>query len=73
MSTRPFQQAIATTRSVLANVTPAQMGDSTPCAKWDIVGGQAFFATCMRGEQPGGDETEWSAVDQLAAFPGRRV
>lgn len=75
MSTQPLQQAIAATRSVLANVTPAQMGDATPCAKWDvsglvnhIVGGQAFFATCMRGEQPGGDETDWSAGDYLASF-----
>ena len=50
MSTQALEQAIAITRGVLANVTPDQMGDATPCAQWKvsdlvnhIVGGQYFF------------------------------
>ena len=74
MTTEVLEQAIATTRGVLANVSPDQLDDATPCASWKvrdlinhIVGGQYFFAGGVRGELPSGD-TDWAAGDFLADF-----
>jgi len=75
MSTEPLEQAIASTRAVLTNVTPDQLGASTPCAKWTvselinhIVGGQYFFAAGAAGAPPAGGDTDYSAGDYVAAF-----
>ena len=74
MSTEPLEQAIASTRGVLAGVTKQQLGDATPCASWKvsdlinhIVGGQYFFAASVNGETNEGD-TDFSATDFLSAF-----
>ena len=74
MTTEVLEQAIATTRGVLANVSRDQLDDATPCASWKvrdlinhIVGGQYFFAGGVRGELPSGD-TDWAAGDFLADF-----
>ena len=74
MTTEVLEQAIATTRGVLANVSHDQLDDATPCASWKvrdlinhIVGGQYFFAGGVRGELPSGD-TDWAAGDFLADF-----
>ncbi len=74
MTTQPLQQAIASTRSVLANVTADQMDNETPCASWKvsdlinhIVGGQQFFLAALNGEPPGG-EADHSAGDFLASY-----
>ena len=74
MTTEVLEQAIATTRGVLANVSRDQLDDATPCASWKvrdlinhIVGGQYFFAGGVRGELPSG-ETDWAAGDFLADF-----
>ena len=75
MSTAPFQQAIAATRSVLANVTADQMTNASPCASWDVagvinhvVGGQYFFIAGMKGQPPAGGDTNWAEGDYMAAF-----
>jgi uncharacterized protein (TIGR03086 family) len=75
MSTQPLQQAIASTRSALANVTPDQLQNATPCASWDvaalinhIVGGQHFFVSALKGEPPADDATDFASGDFLAAF-----
>ena len=75
MSTAPLEQAIATTRSVLANVTPDQLDGDSPCSQWKvrdvvnhIVGGQHFFAAAVRGETPDGGETDFTSGDIVAAF-----
>lgn len=75
MSTQPLEQAIAATRSVLAGVASDQLDAPSPCAQWKvrdvvnhIVGGQKFFTTAMRGEQPGGDEVDYAAGDFLTSF-----
>ncbi len=75
MSTETLEQAIASTRSVLAAVSREQLGDQTPCASWKvsdlikhIVGGQHFFTAALAGEPPSGDETDYSAGDFVAAF-----
>ena len=77
MTTEVLEQAIATTRGVLANVSRDQLDDATPCASWKvrdlinhIVGGQYFFAGGVRGELPSG-ETDWAAGDFLADFDTR--
>jgi len=75
MATEPLEQAIATTRSVLAKVPKEKLGDATPCTQWKvsdlinhIVGGQYFFAGAARGEAPVAGETDFSATDFLAAY-----
>lgn len=76
MSTATLERAFATTRSVLANVSPGQLHDPTPCASWDvsalihhIVGGTFWFATNMEGSQTSeGDVPDFAAGDYLAAF-----
>jgi uncharacterized protein (TIGR03086 family) len=75
MSTAPLEQAIASTRGVLAGIQPDQLASSTPCASWKvsdvinhIVGGQFFFAAAVRGESPSGTPPDFAAGDYLAAF-----
>ena len=74
MSTAPLQQAVATTRGVLAAVTPDQLGAPTPCASWDvaalinhIIGAQHFFLSSVTGT-PLTDPPDFAAGDYLAAF-----
>ncbi len=74
MSTQPLEQAIAVTRGVLANVTPEQLGDPTPCESWDvaalinhIVGAQHFFLAGLTGTPPAAPG-DFAAGDYLAAY-----
>ncbi|MCU1466735.1 MAG: hypothetical protein JWM72_2663 [Actinomycetia bacterium] len=75
MTTEALEQAIASTRTVLAGVSKEQLGDDTPCVAWKvsdvinhIVGGQYFFEAGARGEQQAGGETDFSAGDFVSAF-----
>jgi len=74
MSTQPLEQAIAVTRGVLANVTPAQLGDPTPCESWDvaalinhIVGAHHFFLAGLSGKPPAAS-ADYAAGDFVAAY-----
>lgn len=78
MSTESLQQAFDSTRAVLANVEPGQMGDPTPCATWDvaglvnhIVGGTHWFAAAVNDggtDSTGDDMPDFASGDYLAAF-----
>lgn len=75
MSIMPLQQAIQSTRAVLANVTPEQLTSSTPCASWNvselinhIVGAQYFFSSAAKGEAPSADSVDFAAGDFISAF-----
>ena len=75
MSIMPLQQAVQSTRAVLANVTADQLGASTPCASWNVsalinhvVGAQHFFTAAVKGEPPSGDSVDFASGDYLAAF-----
>ena len=75
MSTQPLEQAIAVSRGVLANVKADQLGDSTPCAAWNvsglidhIVGANIFFSSGVTGAPPAGIDAKFSEGDYLAAF-----
>src|SRR5215475_12481382 len=75
MSAEPFEQAVASTRTVLAWVKPDQLDRATPCASWNvsdlinhIVGGQFFFAAIARGDQPSRDDTDYANGDFVDAF-----
>jgi uncharacterized protein (TIGR03086 family) len=75
MATDPLEQAIASTRTVLAGVSKDQLGDDTPCAQWKvsdlinhIVGAQSFFEAGAKGEQLAAGETDFAATDFVAAF-----
>ncbi len=75
MNANPLETAIASTRSVLAGVSADQLHATTPCAQWDvsalinhIVGGQRFFATAIRGQQPSGEEHDDATGDYRTAF-----
>ena len=75
MTTELLEQAIASTRGVLVNVSKEQLGDDTPCAAWKvrdlinhIVGGQYFFEAGVNGAPPAGGDTEFSAGDVVSAF-----
>jgi uncharacterized protein (TIGR03086 family) len=75
MSTQPFEQAVASARSVLSGVQSGQFSDPTPCASWDvkelinhIIGGQYFFAAGMAGSPPPSDAPDFAAGDYMDAF-----
>ncbi len=75
MSTSQLEDAIASTRQILAGVTADQLALSTPCASWDVsalinhmVGGQLFFEAGVLGSPPAADDTDYAAGDYLAAF-----
>lgn len=77
MATEGLEQAMATTRSVLANVTPDQFDAVTPCESWDvralvnhIVGGSHYFAACVNdGKHPANaNDIDYTQGDLLAAY-----
>ena len=76
MSTAPYEQAIATAKSVLAGVKPNQIGATTPCASWKVsdvlnhlVGEQFWFAQIANGSaKPAAPSTDFSAGDFNSAF-----
>lgn len=77
MSTEALEQAIASTRTVLAGVSADHLGTDTPCSSWKVsdlinhlVGGQYFFAATVSGAPPAEGETDFSASDFLATFDG---
>ncbi len=63
MTVEMLERAIASTKTVLANVKPDQLDDTTPCQSWKVrdlinhfVGGTYFFAAVAKnGEPPQGD------------------
>ncbi|HLK44662.1 MAG TPA: TIGR03086 family metal-binding protein [Acidimicrobiales bacterium] len=75
MTTELLEQAISSTRGVLATVSKQQLGEDTPCAEWKIsdlinhvVGGQYWFAAMVHGEEPDPAEVDFSATDFVSAF-----
>jgi uncharacterized protein (TIGR03086 family) len=73
--TGPLSRAFAAARSVLANVKPDQLDDSTPCASWKVrqlinhmVVAPRWGVGAMRSGQPGADDTDFSSGDYLAAY-----
>jgi len=75
MSTQSLQQAITSTRAVLAGVTRDQLDSPTPCQSWTVaqlvdhvVGAQFFFTAVARGEQLSGEPRKFADGDFLAAF-----
>lgn len=74
MSAQVYEQAVASTRAVLENVSADQMSAATPCASWDvsalvnhIVGAQDFFLAGLEGRPPA-EEQDYAAGDYVAAF-----
>jgi uncharacterized protein (TIGR03086 family) len=74
MSTQPLEQAVATTRAVLAKVATSQLDAATPCQSWDVrglinhvVGGQYFFAAGVQGTPPPAEQ-DYAGGDFVAAF-----
>jgi uncharacterized protein (TIGR03086 family) len=71
-----LERAVASTRGVLANVTPDQLDRPTPCALWDVravvnhvVGATHFFTGAVRGDfQPSGDEPDFAAGDFVPSY-----
>lgn len=75
MNANPLDQAIAASRSVLANVRADQLQDPTPCASWNVsalinhmVGAPGFFASAMKGEAPAAGGSDAAEGDFLAVF-----
>jgi uncharacterized protein (TIGR03086 family) len=75
MSTEPYAQAIATSRTVLAAVTADQLDLDTPCASWKVrdlidhlVGAQYFFLAGLRGTPPSDAGAAASSGDFVAAY-----
>lgn len=68
VSVADLTRAFATTRAIMANVTPGQYADPTPCASWDvrglmnhIVGGSHWYAATIRS----GDGTLTPIIDDF--------
>jgi uncharacterized protein (TIGR03086 family) len=75
MSVEPLQQAIQSTRSILAEVDPKDLDRSTPCQSWKvsdlinhIVGAQRFFTDGVNGAPLSPDETDYAAGDFVGEF-----
>ncbi|MGH9281815.1 MAG: maleylpyruvate isomerase N-terminal domain-containing protein [Acidimicrobiales bacterium] len=79
MTPEALEGAFANTRAVLANVTPDQYGDPTPCASWTvrelvnhIVEGANWFPLCVNaGAAPDPDPihgVDYAADDPATAF-----
>lgn len=79
MATEGLAQAFSATRAVLANVTPDQYKNPTPCAFWTvrqvanhIVEGANWFALCVNaGEAPDPDPThgvDYAAGDLVGSY-----
>jgi uncharacterized protein (TIGR03086 family) len=77
MSVEILEQALSSTRGVLAKVSADQLDQPTPCASWKIrdlvnhvVGGTFFFATVAEtGAAPGrGEAPDFTAGDMTASF-----
>src|SRR5215469_1049797 len=75
MTAEIYEQAIASTRGVLANVSKQQLENPTPCAQWKIsnvinhvVGGQYWFAAAVNGEELPAEEVDFASTDFLSAF-----
>jgi uncharacterized protein (TIGR03086 family) len=73
MITQPLEDAIASTRSILGNVTPSQLDDATPCASWKVrdvinhvIGTHVFFTGALTGASPAGGDP--ASGDFMAAF-----
>lgn len=74
MPDTPLDQAITSTRAVLAAVSSDQLAADTPCTAWNvsdlinhIVGAQYFFESGVLGQPPAG-EVDYAAGDFVAAF-----
>lgn len=76
MTTQNLERAFASTRSVLANVTPDQLSNATPCQSWQVrelinhfVGVSGWFAvTVNEGVAPPPPETDFTAGDMVATY-----
>lgn len=75
MSTQPLEQAVAATKSVLANVKADHLGMDTPCASWKVsdlinhvIGAQHFFISGLKGTPPAAGGADASAGDYNAEF-----
>jgi uncharacterized protein (TIGR03086 family) len=79
MGTESLEKAFAGTRHILANVSPEQYGDPTPCTSWTvrdlvnhIVEGANWFPLCVNaGAAPDPDPThgfDYAGGDPLASF-----
>jgi uncharacterized protein (TIGR03086 family) len=78
MTVEMLERAIASTKTVLANVSPDQLDDLTPCQSWKVrdlinhfVGGTYFFAAVAKtGKPPAGDggERDFTEGDLNATY-----
>ncbi len=78
METKPMEQAYATTRRVLENVSPDQISNPTPCASWNVgevinhmIGGAKLATSTVESgswADDGSTAPDFSAGDYLAAF-----
>lgn len=75
MTTESLERAFASSRQVLAALTPDKLHDPTPCASWDVaalvnhmVGGAYWFAASMTGAPPEGDSPDFASGDFLASY-----
>jgi len=76
MSTENIERAFASTRSILANVTPDQLSNSTPCQSWQVrdlinhfVGVSFWFADSTNsGVAPAPPDTDFTTGDMVATY-----
>ena len=76
MTTQNLERAFASTRAVLAHVTPDQLTNSTPCQSWQvrdlvnhIVGTTFWFAGAVNtGTAPEMEEIDYTDSDVVATY-----
>jgi uncharacterized protein (TIGR03086 family) len=76
MSTANIERAFASTRAVLANVTPDELSQPTPCQSWQvrelinhIIGTSFWFAAATNaGVAPTAEEIDYTSGDMVATY-----
>ncbi len=76
MTTEALERAFASTRQVLSNVKPDQLGDPSPCQSWTVrevinhvIGGSFWFAASVDdGKAPPVPETDFTGGDMVATY-----
>jgi uncharacterized protein (TIGR03086 family) len=76
MTTENLERAFRNTRAIVANITPDQLSNPTPCASWDVrtllnhvIGGAYHFAHAINtGKGTGDDDRDYVAGDFVATY-----
>lgn len=75
MMLEAYKAGLEHTEKIVAGVSKEQYAQPTSCSEFDVkslvnhvIGGNYWMATCVKGETPGGDVTDFTGGDIVAEF-----